>query len=370
MKKLLLALTALLILLLFSCDRFDHDFTKSVVQVQTPEEFMGNFNTDLGSLTGPPNDNVLQKYYLPGYLNYGRDYSGIKQYFADLFTTHQGLMLTSSFTMENGTDRSSYRGIFRLVGTVDTTSVVDVSWQEDIISDPETGLLHFCGNGQGDQYRRKVLVEVATGTWCVNCPDADEALNHLKSQYPNDMIIVQYQMAPAALHLDNNQLFSWYGISSAPVAVFDGMDKHAGWDESVTAQNYLNSLNAQIGEAAHVLLEPTITNTGTHVEGSVVLTDNGLANWDNCVLKYALLEEQIDAYHDHSGNPLTDTVIGHGSIPVSGPGSYNFTLDPYSPLPYTPGSDLKVVMWVQRVNPTWSGDCTVYNSCEIELGGK
>lgn len=78
---------------------------------------------------------------------------------------------------------------------------------------------------------RVVVVEIATGTWCPNCPAAARGADDLAEEHPDKVLVVEYHGGSATepfMTSETQQRISYYGISGYPTAVFDGLEQVIG----------------------------------------------------------------------------------------------------------------------------------------------
>lgn len=83
---------------------------------------------------------------------------------------------------------------------------------------------------EGDT-NRTVLVELFSFVGCAFCPNAEEAVDSLKSEYRDSLAVLIYHMRVSGDTLspeDAQTRAEWYGVSAAPTALFDGDRKLVG----------------------------------------------------------------------------------------------------------------------------------------------
>lgn len=83
---------------------------------------------------------------------------------------------------------------------------------------------------EGDS-NRIVLAELFSFVECTFCPNAEEAIHRLKSEYGDSLAVLVYHMRLLGDTLspeDAQARAHWYGVSAAPTSFFDGGSKFVG----------------------------------------------------------------------------------------------------------------------------------------------
>ncbi|MDT8393913.1 MAG: hypothetical protein RQ761_08705 [Bacteroidales bacterium] len=70
--------------------------------------------------------------------------------------------------------------------------------------------------------RERVVVEIATGTWCQYCPGAAMGADDLVAN-GHDVAIIEYHNGDAFANAFSNHRNSYYSVSGYPTAHFDGV---------------------------------------------------------------------------------------------------------------------------------------------------
>ena len=75
--------------------------------------------------------------------------------------------------------------------------------------------------------RDKVIVEIATGTWCGYCPGAAMGADDLVEN-GHEVAVVEYHNGDAYTNVYSNTRNAYYNITGYPTAHFDGILKVVG----------------------------------------------------------------------------------------------------------------------------------------------
>ncbi|MCD4829609.1 MAG: hypothetical protein K8R90_09315 [Candidatus Cloacimonetes bacterium] len=221
----------------------------------------------------------------------------------------------------------------------------------------------LCGNGQEepDETRQKVFAELFTATWCVNCPQAEEALHTLKQEFGDRLLYVEYHVGDE-FYSDNNDLNTWYGNGSAPTAVFQGQSVLIGtW--GALEQAYRDKIEFYGAQEALAQFSGFSHTLGEAAPSGVVSIATALPQTD-LYLKWALVEESATG---NNGNLYHQIVTMKGQLPLDGvdlsqPVSFDFTGVESVP------ADAIVYLWLQTVTTDHDPAVNkIYNAIEIPI---
>ncbi len=76
--------------------------------------------------------------------------------------------------------------------------------------------------------RKQVLIEEATGTWCVYCPYAAEGLDSLREIAGDSVAIIAYHDSDDFSTGSGDSRIAYYNINAYPTVVFDGVNRVSG----------------------------------------------------------------------------------------------------------------------------------------------
>lgn len=145
--------------------------------------------------------------------------------------------------------------------------------------------------------RDKVVVEIATGTWCPYCPGAAMGADEL-IENGHDVAIIEYHNGDEYANTYSNSRISYYNVSGFPTAVFDGGNAYVGGSGTQSLYGpYLSRVNQRLsipsaftidvsGEQmgltewdVTVDLEKVSTYTGTNLRLHAVVTESHIEDY-------------------------------------------------------------------------------------------
>jgi thiol-disulfide isomerase/thioredoxin len=357
MRLLTALVLASCVLMIVSCDRYNHDFKDT-----TPNHDIQfrQFTTDFDSLAttylNAREIDPLMNLYASDYYNSGVNRDSLTHFYQSLMDSTTVTYRVVSDTV-NVTQQTLRYWIYKGDSTLVVSMFDKAKWNGTGFS--------MCGNGI-DQADHAVLVEMFTATWCENCPKASEEVHELMEAYPGMIIPVEYIcdfMHPEFSF--NYPIRDWYLGSELefPASVFMGKDLVRGGGPTDIGE-YPSFVASAIGEEFPMLISDLACEpVEDSLRFSFVCT--GALPGENLYLKYAVLEE-TSGFLYNSGDPLTNIALAWDKISHSGTGgSYEYTVPAPDDLP----SDAKLVIWFQKVLPAWgAGLCPVYNSAETYIG--
>ena len=215
MKKIVFFVLGIVILLsIFSCDRFNHHFDP----VLTPfEQFLERFAAKVED--GILYDDVasIMTYYSDTYLNDGAEKADMQNLYESLAAASPDSVAIEMDILSEFDYKVSYR---IMTAGVDTTIIDYAQAQRDSFL--------FIGNQVAPAVPQKVLVELFTATTCVNCPYADDALKQLKDEYGDQFYYIEYHWGDI-LDIGAIELIEYYNMAySIPQSMFQGQVKVIG----------------------------------------------------------------------------------------------------------------------------------------------
>ena len=108
--------------------------------------------------------------------------------------------------------------------------------------------------------RDKVILEIATGTWCQYCPGAAMGADDLIANgYP--VAVIEYHNGDSYANTYSNSRISYYNVSGFPTAYFDGTTSIVGGSQT---QSMFAQYSAKVNARMNVLSSFTIDAEGTH----------------------------------------------------------------------------------------------------------
>jgi thiol-disulfide isomerase/thioredoxin len=350
MKKFLILFC--LVLILFACDRFEHNFEPS----SSSENFIIDFfNTFADSIfTFPENIPGIMSFYHDDYNNNGVTKADVENFYVAFTFVNTPISLEA--TLIDTTDNEIE---WRLLATeLSGATFMDTTFTDILL--PTADSFQFYGNQQELQ---KVLVELATSLTCVNCPYVEAALHNLKQQYGSRLSYVEYHINDP-LDIGNLDIFAYYGMSALPTSVTQGTEIIVGG--SATSQAELEAIIAPILNETPLVQFSNFNATleADTLNGSVLLSVDGSVPLADLYLKFTLLENENTNYLNAAHEYPLNVVIAKGELSISAHNfdePVEFALSGLSNLP----DDITLIIWVQTLaDPYNSSTCTVYNVTE------
>jgi hypothetical protein len=140
--------------------------------------------------------------------------------------------------------------------------------------------------------RDKVVVEIATGTWCPYCPGSAMGADELiENGY--EVAIIEYHNGDPYATTQSNARISYYGVTGFPTAVFDGLNPVVGGSSSESMFPYyypkvnqrmaipssftidVEGTHTCLSEfTAHITLEKVATNSSANLRLHTVVTES------------------------------------------------------------------------------------------------
>ena len=143
--------------------------------------------------------------------------------------------------------------------------------------------------------RNKVIVEIATGTWCQYCPGSAMGADDLIAN-GYEVAIVEYHNGDPYATTQSNARISYYNVSGFPTAFFDGGNSVVGGSNT---QSMFPQYSAKVNARMAVLSSFTIDVEGTHsclsdFTAHITLNKVATNNSSNLKLHAVLTESHIE----------------------------------------------------------------------------
>ncbi len=371
MKKILILF--FLTLVLFSCDRFEHVLEPGVSNIGL-DEFAESI-TDLFASTNQNNYLELSFLFSDNYYNQDITKDDKIDYFASFFLIDPNTTFSADEIIISPSLNVSWH--FTAINS-DLEILADITFIDFLIEENE-GFVFY-----GDQNNaRKIIVELFTGQWCSNCPNAEEALHNLRMQYGSRFSYVEYHIGDQ-LAGDFSGLFSYYpNTGSLPLGIVNG-NAHIVYSAPSIEEIEVEietAITPLLQEPLAVLLTDVQTNlTDSLLTGSVHVEINPSIPTENLTLVAVLMEDYNEEYPNHHGNPHHNIALKRIAIDIStlnfdDPVSVDFEITDLNVLPqwYIDNAtglpeDLTLVIWVQTLETQYNqNSCAVHNVIEVSL---
>jgi PKD repeat protein len=140
--------------------------------------------------------------------------------------------------------------------------------------------------------RQKVIVEIATGTWCTYCPGAAMGADDLVAN-GCEVGIIEYHNGDPFANDASNARNSYYAVGGYPTANFDGVLDYVGGSHTVSMySNYLPLYQQRYAIPSDFTVDIYGDNTGSLYDIQLVITKvNG--TWGELTVQLALTESEI-----------------------------------------------------------------------------
>ena len=233
--------------------------------------------------------------------------------------------------------------------------IIELTVSDVELSSSITKTISVCG--------QNVLVELATSLSCILCPYVEEALHNLKQQYGNRLCYVEYHFNDS-LDIGNYDIFSYYGMHVLPTSVTQGTQTIIGG--SPISQDELDAIISPILNETPLVQFYNFNATleADNLNGSVLLNVDGSVPLADLYLKYTLIENENTNYLNAAHEYPLNVVIAKGELSISAHNfdePVEFVLLDLSDLP----DDITLVIWVQTLEDHYnSSTCKVYNVTE------
>ena len=199
--------------------------------------------------------------------------------------------------------------------------------------------------------RDKVILEIATGTWCPNCPGAAMGADDL-IENGKEVGVIEYHNGDIFANTYSNARNSYYNITGYPTAHFDGVLEYVGGSTNQSNYSvYLPLYNQRKAIPSSFTIDIDFTNTGLNYNATVVVTKVASTTSTNMVLHLVLTQSNI-SYNwqgqDHLNFVERLMVPDQYGTPLDFSGGDVQTLD----LPFTmdaswPKEDCELVAFIQ-----------------------
>lgn len=366
-SKILLVFVGVVALVFTACDRFDHVLEPSIGNLGLLE-----FETSLPDIfaeTTQANYLELSSLFSDEYSNNNMNKTDMMAYFGTFFQINPNAL----FSVDDVQISSSFQIKWHfMVTSSNQTILADTTFADFLIQEGE-GFV-FYGN-QND--KRKVMIELFTGQWCSNCPNAEEALHNLRMQYGSRFSYVEYHFNDQ-LATNNSPIFYYPFAGTLPFGIVNGnalLFYSAPSVEEVQTQ-IQNAIIPLLLEEMQVGISGAEAEiVGTTLSGSVQIDLASSLTAENQKLVVVLLDDYNAEYPNHHGDPhhniaLKRVEVDLSSLNLNDP--VNFEINDLNVLPAWYNGvlpeDLTLMIWVQRLDtPYDQNTCKAHNVIEISI---
>ena len=141
--------------------------------------------------------------------------------------------------------------------------------------------------------RDKVVLEIATGTWCGYCPGAAMGADDLVAA-GCDVAVIEYHNNDPFSNTASDARNNYYSVSGYPTAHFDGILEYVGGSATQSMySNYLPLYNQRIVIDSDFTIDIYGENTGLTYDVTIVVEKVAASSSTNMTLQFALTESEI-----------------------------------------------------------------------------
>ncbi len=369
MKKFLILIS--LVLILFACDRFEHNLEPSTDNDNLIIDFFNTFADSIS--TFPENIPGIMLFYHDDYNNNGVTKTDVENFYTAFIIVNTPIFLEATLI-----DTTNNNIEWRLLATLLSGETFMDTLISDVLIETENSF-KFYGN-QADM--RNVIVELFTGQWCSNCPNAEEALHNLRMQYGSRFSYVEYHINDQLQPDFASDHFSYYpNTGSLPLGIVNGnahiVYSAPGIEEVQTEIE--TAITPLLQEPLLVLLTDIQTNlTDSLLTGSIQIEIDPSIETNNLTLVAVLMEDFNEEYPNHHGDPHHNIALKRISVDISAlnlddPVSFEITELDVLPQWYMDNAtglpeDITLVIWVQTLETPYNqNSCAVHNVIKVSL---
>jgi thiol-disulfide isomerase/thioredoxin len=214
MKKYIVFVILLGLLIFIGCDRFEHKFEPVEENENLVIEFFSSFADSIA--TFPENISGIMNFYHDEYNNNGISKQDIENFYTAFTLINTPISLEAVLIDTTSTPEIQWR---LLATELSGTTYMDTIFTDVILETATGDSYKFYGN-QADL--RNVVVELFTGQWCTNCPNAEEALHNLRIKYGSRFSYVEYHFGNDLLQTDESPIFYYPFMGGLPFGIVNG----------------------------------------------------------------------------------------------------------------------------------------------------
>ncbi len=365
MKKIVYVLFIIVLLGIFSCDRFDHSF-QPLEQVDFQEELFIPLQEAFNNAT-PEDLSSVMAFYAEDYKHFGITKSEWEAKLHSIISPLSNPVIQVSLitaTLQNETNALANWHL--TISDENKTVIADSLYTGERLR-KENGKWLLRGNQCGCDPAAptpKVIVEYVTNVGCSYCPAVENVLHNLSSQFGEDFIYLTHQLSgPVAF---SDPLYAYYNAFSAPVSIIQGKHKLVGGTQDIldqyppTVQSELDLLSQMDYRVINATVEEK------NISGSVKLTPLSASfNQEELLLNLAVID-LVSTAVNAEGEHLTNVVIGRkridiSAVDLSNPVAFEFDANVIIP------EDAALVVFAQKTPATFANNATIYSGLQYPL---
>jgi hypothetical protein len=200
--------------------------------------------------------------------------------------------------------------------------------------------------------RELVIVEIGTGTWCPYCPGASMGAHDLLNN-GYAVGVVKYHNGDSFTTATSNARNTYYGISSFPTTLFDGLNRYTGGSATQSLYNtFLPRVTSRLAVPSSYTISASGANNGNNYMIMVNVDKPEADANTNVVLHAAITQSNIVQSwqgQTHVHNAMRIMVPNQNGTPVSlGTGEGTVIPLSFAIQSTWPVQDLELVLWLQN----------------------
>lgn len=368
MNKFFITALMLLMLVATGCDRFEHKFEPA--QNNIGLEQFGQSLTDAINATDQYNYLELGSMYSDNYYNDDQTKIDILDYFGNFFQIDP----LATFIAEDVSVSPSLTITWHFQAFDSSREILADKVFTDYLIEQNEGYVLY-GNHNNS---KKILVELFTGQWCSNCPNAEAALHELRAKYSSRFNYIEYHIGDQMAINSNNDIFSYYPQNGTlPLGIVNG-NAHLVY-AAPSPEEVLAEIEAAIEPLLHDVPNVVMSNvqtelSATELNGTVDIDIQAYVDLNDLTLNAVLMEDYNDEFLNYASEPHHNIVLQRSEMSISDiatTDTVEFTisgLDQLAPWYTELPEDLVLVLWIQTKTANYNeSTCTVHNVIEIPL---
>jgi hypothetical protein len=360
---------AIVVVLLASCSRFDHDFApKEVIDFEAV--LFAPMQVAFDGISGTNLEPVLD-YFSEDYLHSGIDKAGREAYLQSLYSVSSDLDFVVSLIEAQELNSTEGVASWNLkVYTADSkTLLADSTFVNDRLQ-KQNGAWKLRGNGidgNSDSIKQRIIIEYFTFVGCPNCPIVESRIRQLQTAYPTQLSYVEYHVSgELSFGMSHNDLLAYYAAYPSPVSIIQGGNKLSG-----STTDILDSYTNLTGILAEVDAQIKLENFSYSVDNrsiSASIRLNPLVqgfDQDQLRLKYVLMKKTWN-FANPEADPHHNVALAKGSVDISAHDLANeVSFELISPIDIP--ADAYMLVYVQKVPASFANNATIFNGIEVPI---
>jgi len=343
MNKFLILIS--LILILFACDRFEHE----IYQNAEIEAMFGEFTNAIETA----NIDEIMTFYNENYLNDAFSKSDFEVIFINYISEYDSL----TASLDNYYSDFSINWTLSCVPTDSTNSEKIISFHDIIDSDHYKFIGNQINPPAYDPLKPMILVQSSTAQSCGNCPATANKLAEMKREYGGQLVYLDYVSDGP----NPTEIFypfaMYYEIYTQPTVVFQGEDIVTG-----SLADELNSYSTYCEEIVNsekiIQLNLSDISCENTILGTIIIDGFETLPLDNLKLEMAVIEKYSEYEYHINGQELHNVVVAVKSQDLTS-AEIDFTID-YEIENF---ENTMLVVWVQtKEEPYNSATCKIYDA--------